>query len=40
MQTDFAPNTVLVELTGNAADPTVDPGGTIPETIKVNGAGR
>ncbi len=26
------PNTVLVELTGNAADPTVDPGGNIPRS--------
>ncbi|MCA9235581.1 MAG: hypothetical protein KDA44_08910 [Planctomycetales bacterium] len=40
VQTDFAPGTVLVELTGNAADPTVDPGGTIPEAVRVNGSGQ
>ena len=40
VQTDFAPNTILVELTGNAADTTVDPGGTIPDSIKVNGSGQ
>ncbi|MEO2045275.1 MAG: hypothetical protein ABGX16_01730 [Pirellulales bacterium] len=40
VQTDFAANTILVELTGNAADPVVDPGGTIPDTIRVNGAGQ
>ena len=39
VQTDFAPNTILVELTGNATDPTVDPGDDIPETIRVNGIG-
>jgi hypothetical protein len=38
VQTDFAPGTILVELTGNAADATVDPGNAIPETIKVNGS--
>ena len=40
VQTDFAANTVLVELTGNAADPTVDPTNTIPEAIRVDGAGK
>ena len=40
VQTDFAPNTILVELTGNAADSTVDPGGDIPESIQVNGSGQ
>jgi len=40
VQTGFAPNTVLVELTGNAANPTVDPGANIPETIRVDAAGK
>jgi len=40
VQTDFAPGEVLVELTGNAADPTVDPGGTIPDALRVDGAGK
>ena len=40
MQTSFDPNTVLVELTGNAANPTVDPGGNIPEAIRVNASGQ
>jgi len=40
VQTNFAPGTILVELTGNAADPTVDPGGVIPETIRVNSSGQ
>ena len=40
VQTSFAPNTVLVELTGNAANPTVDPGGNIPEAIRVNASGQ
>jgi alpha-amylase len=40
VQTNFAPGTILVELTGNATDPTVDPGNAIPETIKVNGSGQ
>ncbi|QDT00803.1 Alpha-amylase precursor [Adhaeretor mobilis] len=39
VQTDFAPGTVLVELTGNAADSTVDPGGAIPDTLRVNDNG-
>ncbi len=38
VQTDFDPNTILVELTGNSDDPNVDvdPNRPIPETIKVN----
>ena len=40
VQTSFDPNTVLVELTGNAANPTVDPGGNIPEAIRVNASGQ
>ncbi|WP_210420957.1 dockerin type I domain-containing protein [Lacipirellula limnantheis] len=40
VQTDFAPGAVLVELTGNAADSTVDPGNAIPEAIRVNGLGQ
>jgi glycosidase len=40
VQTTFAPGTVLVELTGNAADATVDPSGDIPEAIRVNGGGQ
>jgi len=40
VQTGFAPNSVLVELTGNAADPAVDPGGNIPDAIRVNGSGQ
>jgi len=40
VQTMFAPNTVLVELTGNAADSVVDPGGNIPEAIRVNASGQ
>ncbi|MBX3432053.1 MAG: hypothetical protein KF847_01770 [Pirellulales bacterium] len=40
VQTSFAPGTVLVELTGNAADPTVDPGGVIPDAVRVNGNGQ
>jgi alpha-amylase len=40
VQTDFAPGTVLVELTGNAADSVVDPGGDIPEAIRVDGSGQ
>ncbi len=31
---------MLVELTGNAADATVDPGGNIPEAIRVNASGQ
>jgi hypothetical protein len=40
VQTSFAANSVLVELTGNAADPDVDPGGNVPEAIRVNGSGQ
>ena len=40
VQTAFAPGTVLVELTGNAADATVDPNGVIPEAIRVNASGQ
>ena len=40
VQTGFAPDTVLVELTGNSTDPLVDPDGNIPETIRVDGSGR
>jgi glycosidase len=40
VQTSFAANTVLVELTGNAADATVDPGNNIPEAIRVNASGQ
>jgi alpha-amylase len=40
VQTGFASGTILVELTGNAADPTVDPGNVIPQTVKVNGSGQ
>jgi alpha-amylase len=40
VQTGFAPGTVLVELTGNAADPVVDPTSSIPEVIRVNGSGQ
>jgi glycosidase len=36
----FAPGTVLVELTGNAADSTVDPNGLIPETVRVKPDGK
>ncbi|QDT68983.1 Alpha-amylase precursor [Planctomycetes bacterium MalM25] len=40
VQTDFAPGTVLVELTGNAANPTVDPTDAIPDSVVVNGSGQ
>ncbi|MCA9230450.1 MAG: hypothetical protein KDA57_07355 [Planctomycetales bacterium] len=40
VQTNFDSGTILVELTGNAADAIVDPGGVIPETVKVNGSGQ
>jgi hypothetical protein len=40
VQTEFAPGTRLVELTGNAADPVVDPGNAIPETVLVDGTGK
>ena len=38
--TGFEPGAILVELTGNAADSAVDPGDAIPNTVKVDGAGR
>ncbi len=40
VQTSFMAGSVLVELTGNAADAAVDPGGNIPEAIRVNGSGQ
>ena len=40
IQTDFAPGTVLVELTGNADDPVVDPNSDIPSTVRVNASGQ
>jgi alpha-amylase len=40
VQTDFDPNTILVELTGNANDPAVDPGNAIRQTLRVNGSGQ
>ncbi|MDZ4656190.1 MAG: alpha-amylase family glycosyl hydrolase [Bythopirellula sp.] len=40
VQTAFSPGAILVELTGNAADPMIDPSNQIPETIKVNNLGR
>jgi glycosidase len=40
VQTNFDPNMILVELTGNANDPTVDPTGAIRQTLRVNGAGQ
>jgi glycosidase len=40
IQTGFAPGAVLVELTGNADDPTVDPSKSIPSTVRVNGNGQ
>lgn len=40
VQTSFDAGTVLVELTSNAANTTVDPGGDIPEAIRVNGSGQ
>lgn len=40
VQTDFAPGTILVELTGNATDAVVDPSNAIPDAIKVNAAGQ
>ncbi len=36
VQTSFAPGTPLIELTGNAADATVDPNDDIPELLIVN----
>ncbi len=40
VQTSFTPGTVLVELTGNAADSSLDPGGVIPEAVRVDANGR
>jgi len=40
VQTAFEAGAVLVELTGNAADGVVDPGGDIPEAIRINGSGQ
>jgi glycosidase len=40
IQTSFAPGTVLIELTGNAADPLVNPDASIPRTIRVDADGR
>ncbi len=39
IQTSFAPGTPLIELTGNAADPLIDPTNAIPDviTVDVNG---
>ena len=35
VQTNFASDTILVELTGNATDPTVDPTDNIPDSVRV-----
>lgn len=40
IQTAFNPGTPLIELTGNAANPTVDPTNTIPEVVTVDASGR
>lgn len=40
VQTGFAPGTVLVELTGNADDPVVDPTNSIPNAIRVSANGQ
>ena len=40
VQTGFAPGSHLVELTGNADDPVVDPSDAIPNTIVVNASGQ
>jgi glycosidase len=40
VSTGFAPDTVLVELSGNADDPAVDPSGVIYKTVRVNGSGQ
>jgi glycosidase len=39
IQTSFAPGTPLIELTGNAADPAVDPFNDFPELLVVNADG-
>jgi glycosidase len=38
--TSFSPGTRLHELTGNAADPVIDPNNTIPDILTVDAAGR
>lgn len=40
VQTSFEPGTILVELTGNATDPTVDPASRIPDSVLVNASGQ
>jgi hypothetical protein len=40
VSTEFAPNTILVELTGNAADPVIDPSNNIPDAIQINASGQ
>lgn len=40
VQTNFSPGTPLVELTGNAANKTVDPTGVIPDVVYVNAGGQ
>ncbi len=40
VQTAFAPGTHLIELTGNATDPTVDPHNDIYDVVTVNGSGQ
>jgi alpha-amylase len=40
VQTSFAPGTRLIELTGNAADSTVDPQNQVPEVLVVDATGR
>ncbi len=40
VSTSFTPGTVLMELTGNAADPAVDPSGVLPETVRVDANGQ
>jgi alpha-amylase len=39
VQTSFAAGTPLIELTGNAADPNIDPDNHVPELVVVNGDG-
>ena len=39
VQTNFLPGTPLVELTGNAANPVIDPFNDFPEVVTVNGDG-
>jgi glycosidase len=40
VQTSFAPGTVLVELTGNATNSTIDPVNEIFDSVTVNGSGQ